>query len=127
MVLTVSDSLTLSSDERVFQSQPRFSIMYLLFLKRKIGFIELKQLLGLTPGNLDHHLRKLEETRLVRSRRMLSWRPLVVVEITPLGVVTFRDYIFKLKGLLESIPDKLLHKQDGKEKKSKGKRNALSQ
>ena len=127
MVLTVSDSLTLSSDERVFQSQPRFSIMYLLFLKRKIGFIELKQLLGLTPGNLDHHLRKLEETRLVRSRRMLSWRPLVVVEITPLGVETFRDYIFKLKGLLESIPDKLLHEQDGKEKKSKGKRNALSQ
>jgi DNA-binding MarR family transcriptional regulator len=108
VVLTVSDSLSLSEEERVFQSQPRFSIMYLLFLKRKIGFIELKQLLKLTPGNLDHHLRKLEESGLVRSRRMLSWRPLVIVEITHSGAETFRGYIFKLKGLLEKIPTKLL-------------------
>ena len=86
--------------------------MYLLFLKRRIGFIELKQLLGLTPGNLDHHIRKLEETDLVRSRRMLSWRPLVMIEITPTGAAVFRDYIVKLKGLLESIPDKILHEQE---------------
>jgi DNA-binding MarR family transcriptional regulator len=109
--MTVSDSLTLSKEERVFQSQPRFSIMYLLFLKRKIGFIELKQLLGLTPGNLDHHIKKLEETSLVRSRRMLSWRPLVIIEITPSGADTFREYIVKLKGLLEGIPDGLLHEK----------------
>jgi DNA-binding MarR family transcriptional regulator len=87
--------------------------MYLLFLKRRIGFIELKQLLGLTPGNLDHHIRKLEETGLVRSRRTISWRPLVVVEITPSGGDTFREYIIKLKGLLAGIPDKLLHEKNG--------------
>jgi len=86
--------------------------MYLLFLKRRIGFIELKELLRLTPGNLDHHLRTLEEADLVRSRRMLSWRPLVVVEITSLGTETFRNYVFKLRGLLEGIPDKLLQTQD---------------
>jgi DNA-binding MarR family transcriptional regulator len=87
--------------------------MYLLFLKRRIGFLELKQLLGLTPGNLDHHIRKLEETSLVHSRRTISWRPLVVVEITPSGAEIFREYIFKLKGLLAGIPDKLLREQDG--------------
>jgi DNA-binding MarR family transcriptional regulator len=108
----VSDSLTLSVEEKVFQSQPRFSIMYLLFMKRKIGFIELKQLLGLTPGNLDHHIRKLEDISLVRSRRMLSWRPLVVVEITASGAEIFKEYIVKLKGLLANIPDKLLHEND---------------
>lgn len=108
-MLTVSDSLLLSAEEKVFQSQPRFSIMYLLFLKRKIGFIELKQLLSLTPGNLDHHIRKLEEIDLVVSRRMLSWRPLVIIAITPSGVEIFRKYIFKLKGLLSNIPDNLLH------------------
>lgn len=86
--------------------------MYLLFLKRKIGFIELKELLGLTPGNLDHHIRKLEETGLVRSRRMLSWRPLVIIEITPSGAETFREYIVKLKGLLSGIPDGLLQDKE---------------
>ena len=105
----MSDSLNLSSEERVFQSQPRFSILYLLFLKRKIGFIELKQLLGLTPGNLDHHIRKLEEIDCVSSRRIISWKPLVIIAITPTGADLFRKYILKLKGLLSGIPDTLLH------------------
>ncbi|MGY5859355.1 MAG: transcriptional regulator [Candidatus Thorarchaeota archaeon] len=105
----MSDSLNLSSEERVFQSQPRFSIMYLLFLKRKIGFIELKELLDLTPGNLDHHIKKLEDIGFVHSRRIISWRPLVVITITPSGVSSFREYIVKLKGLLSNIPDTLLH------------------
>ncbi|TFG28371.1 ArsR family transcriptional regulator [Candidatus Thorarchaeota archaeon] len=105
----MSDSLNLSSEERVFQSQPRFSIMYLLFLKRKIGFIELKELLELTPGNLDHHLKKLEDAGLVKNRRVISWRPLVVVEITTEGSAIFRKYIVKLRSLLEEIPDRLLH------------------
>ncbi len=104
----MTDSLNLTSEERVFQAQPRFSIMYLLFLKRKIGFIELKELLGLTPGNLDHHIRKLEEIGFVHSRRVLSWRPLVIISITSSGIHTFREYILKLKGLLSGIPDSLL-------------------
>lgn len=108
MVLIVTNSLTLSAEEKVFQSQPRFSIVYLLFLKRRVGFIQLKELLNLTPGNLDHHLKKLEDVGLVKSRRVLSWRPLVIVEITSDGIETFRKYIVKLRSLLEGIPDKLL-------------------
>jgi len=83
--------------------------MYLLFLKQRVGFIDLAKLLGLTPGNLDHHIRKLEETGLVRSRRIMSWKPLVVIEITHLGKETFRGYVFKLKELLRDIPERLLH------------------
>ena len=107
-MITVSDSLTLSPEEKAFQSQPRFSIVYLLFLKRRVGFIQLKDLLGLTPGNLDHHLKKLEDAGLVKSRRILSWRPLVIVEITADGIEIFRKYIIRLRSLLEKIPDKLL-------------------
>ncbi len=111
MGVTLKDALALSDEEKAFQSQPRFSIVYLLFLKRRVGFLELKQLLGLTPGNLDHHLKKLEEVGIVKSRRVISWKPLVVVEITPLGASTFRKYIVKLRGLLEDIPDTLLQKE----------------
>ena len=112
MVLIVADSLTLSAEEKAFQSQPRFSIVYLLFLKRRVGFIQLKELLGMTPGNLDHHLKKLEDIGLVRSRRIISWRPLVVVEITVEGIEIFRKYIIKLRSLLERIPDKLLDERE---------------
>ena len=100
----MKDPLDLSKKEKVFQAQPRFSIVYLLFLKRKIGFIQLKELLGLTPGNLDHHLKKLEDSGIVKTRRVLSWRPLVIVEITPEGVGIFREYVVKLKTLLKDIP-----------------------
>ena len=62
----------------------------------------------MTPGNIDHHLKKLEKVGLVRNRRVLSWRPLVVVEITSEGIEIFRKYIVRLRGLLEKIPDKLL-------------------
>ncbi len=82
--------------------------MYLLFLKRRVGFIELTKLLGLTPGNLEHHIRKLQETGLVEIHRIITWKPLVVVEITDLGKNTFRGYIFKLKKLLKDIPERLL-------------------
>ena len=106
--MLLKEPMTLDEDEKVFQSQPRFSIIYLLFLKRKVGFLELKQLLGLTPGNLDHHLKKLEDVGLVDSRRVISWRPLVMVSITPKGIQVFRNYVVKLKGFLDKIPDRLL-------------------
>ncbi|MDF1539704.1 MAG: transcriptional regulator [Candidatus Thorarchaeota archaeon] len=104
----MKDSLSLSKTEQVFHAQPRFSIVYLLFLKRKIGFKQLQQLLQMTPGNLDHHLKKLEEADLIKTRRTISWRPLVIIEITSDGVISFRNYIIKLKSLLENIPDKML-------------------
>jgi DNA-binding MarR family transcriptional regulator len=110
--LALSDSLSLNDEERVFQAQPRFSIMYLLFLKRQIGFIELQRLLGLTPGNLDHHIKKLEEANLVHSRRVISWRPLVTIEMTIHGSEIFRGFVLKLKTLLKEIPGKLLQEPE---------------
>lgn len=104
----MKEPIELSKVEQVFHAQPRFSIVYLLFLKRKIGFVELQQLLKMTPGNLDHHLRKLEEVGLIMTRRVISWRPLVMVAITPEGISIFRSYILKLKALLLDIPDRLL-------------------
>jgi DNA-binding MarR family transcriptional regulator len=95
----------LQSTERskVFHAQPRFSIMYLLFLRRRVGFTELRKLLDLSPGNLDHHLRKLEEKGLVKNRRTISWRPLIIVEITNEGSESFREYAMHLKTMLSNI------------------------
>ncbi|NHI84108.1 MAG: ArsR family transcriptional regulator [Candidatus Thorarchaeota archaeon] len=112
MGFRLKDPLNLSKKEKVFQSQPRFSIVYLLFLKRRIGFIQLKDLLGLTPGNLDHHLKKLEDSGLIKTRRVLSWKPLVMVEITSEGVRIFREYVVKLRALLKDIPERLLRAEE---------------
>lgn len=87
----------------VFSSQHRFTIMLLLYLHKKAGFTEVQRLLNLTPGNFDHHLRRLEEIGYVRTRHVLDWRPLKVVEITKLGAAEFREYAVNLRHLLEQV------------------------
>ncbi|MBN2334794.1 transcriptional regulator [Candidatus Bathyarchaeota archaeon] len=77
--------------------------MFLLYLHRRVGFTELQRLLGVTPGNLDHHLRKLVEAGYVKTSHVLDWRPLKVVEITSVGAEAFRDYAAGMRELLEQI------------------------
>jgi DNA-binding transcriptional ArsR family regulator len=53
---------------------PYLTIMLLLYLHKKVGFTELQKLLQLTPGNLDHHLRKLTQAGYIKTTKTLSWR-----------------------------------------------------
>ena len=87
----------------IFSAQQRFTIMLLLYIHKKAGFTEVQKLLQLTPGNLDHHVRRLEEAGYVKSRHVLDWRPLKVLEITRAGAMAFREYAVNLRQLLEQI------------------------
>ena len=89
--------------EGVFSAQQRFTIMLLLYLHKKVGFTELQKLLQLTPGNLYHHISKLEEVGYVKTRHVLDWRPLKVIEITKAGAKAFREYATTLRQLLEQV------------------------
>jgi len=82
----------------------RFTIYFLLYLYRRIGFVELQRLLGLTPGNLDSHLRKLHEAGYIEMRKVFTLRgPRTAVQITPTGGQAFRAYASKLRKLLERV------------------------
>jgi DNA-binding MarR family transcriptional regulator len=83
--------------------QPRFSIMFLLYLHKGVGFTELQRLLELTPGNLDHHLKKLKKMGYISMRKAISWRPLTIVEITEEGINIFKNYVTALRTILQSI------------------------
>ena len=99
----LSDPLEVLERGEIFSAQHRFTIMFLLYLHEKAGFTELQRLLGVTPGNLDHHLRKLAEVGYVKTRHVLDWRPLKVVESTSLGAKEFRDYAVGMRELLNLI------------------------
>jgi len=77
--------------------------MFLLYIHRKAGFTELQKLLNVTPGNLDHHIRKLAEAGYVKTSHILDWRPLKMVEITQMGAKEFRDYAKGMRELLNQI------------------------
>ena len=87
----------------LFSEPHRLTIMLLLYLHRKVKFKDMQKLLHLTPGNLDHHVRRLEQAGYIKSRYILSWRPLVVIEITRDGAEAFRDYATRLRRLLEKV------------------------
>ena len=87
----------------IFSAQQRFTIMLLLYLHKRAGFTELQKLLQLTPGNLDHHVRKLEEVGYVKTRHVLEWRPLKIIEISKAGANAFRDYAINLRKILELV------------------------
>jgi DNA-binding MarR family transcriptional regulator len=90
--------------DKLISGPTRFTICFLLYLHRRIGFAELQQLMGLTPGNLDSHLRKLNEVGYVEMRKVFTLRgPRTAVQITPTGSRAFREYTVKLREMLKKV------------------------
>ena len=87
----------------IFSEPHRLTIMLILYLHKRVKFKNMQKLLQITPGNLDHHVRKLEQDGYVKTRYVFSWRPLVAIEITKKGAKAFRDYAIRLRKLLEKV------------------------
>ena len=92
-------------EEKLFTPSIRLTIMILLLTHKKVNFTELQKLLSLTPGNLDHHLKKLERAGYIAvSKRLSSWRrPLTLIELTSSGKLSFESYLRKFRDLLNKI------------------------
>jgi DNA-binding MarR family transcriptional regulator len=99
----MGDARDLVEAGKPFSSPKRLALVLLIYLRGRVGFTDLQKLLGLTPGNLDHHLRSLQDQGIVKMRKRFSWRPIVMVEITPEGAEALRDYVGKLRSLLDEM------------------------
>ena len=80
----------------------RLGIMLYLLPRGKALFTDLQQVLGLTPGNLDSHIKTLERHGYVVLKKVIRDRPRTAVYITPEGARALRQY---LKALREYIED----------------------
>ncbi|UCH90300.1 MAG: transcriptional regulator [Thermoplasmata archaeon] len=88
----------------ILSQHTRLAIMITLVSQGKIVFSELQKILEVTPGNLDSHLRKLEESGYVKiTKAFLSKGPRTVITITDDGYHSTMLYISKLKQALESF------------------------
>ncbi len=92
-------------EDKLFTPSIRLTIMILLLSHKKINFTELQKLLKLTPGNLDHHLKKLEKAGYVKTYKKLSpWRsPLTLIELTSSGKRSFKSYLRNFRDILNKI------------------------
>jgi DNA-binding MarR family transcriptional regulator len=92
-------------EDKLFTPSIRLTIMILLLTHKKINFTKLQKLLNLTPGNLDHHLKKLEKAGYVKVYKKLSHlrSPLTLIEVTSTGKLSFESYLKNFRDTLNKI------------------------
>ncbi|MHA1612823.1 MAG: transcriptional regulator [Promethearchaeota archaeon] len=95
--------INLLKRDEIIKVPHRFNIMMILYNNRSVGFTLLSKILKLTPGNLDHHLKKLKELGWVENSTIFSYRPLSVISITEKGREIFQEYARELQDLLHQL------------------------
>ena len=87
--------------DRVLHEKARLSIMTSLADHPKgLSFTELRDLCGLTDGNLSRHVQILEEANMLTvSKGFEGKRPLTTCRLTDEGRARFSDYL----GILEQV------------------------
>lgn len=87
--------------DRVLHEKARLSILTSLADHPKgLSFTELRELCGLTDGNLSRHVQILEEAGMIDvSKGFEGRRPLTTCQLTDKGRARFSDYL----GVLEQV------------------------
>lgn len=88
--------------DRVIHEKARLGVLTSLMAHPKgLPFGDLKQLCGLTDGNLSRHLQVLQDAGLVAiDKRFVRNRPLTTCRITPAGRQRFLDYLSVLERVV---------------------------
>jgi len=95
--------LTLDLDDAVL-SRPRLSILAALVAGDALDFTFLQKNLGISDGNLGTHLRKLEDEKYIRSKKVfIKRKPKTWFQITPAGRGA-------LERLFRQLEEMLAHK-----------------
>ena len=98
--------VSILKDNHSFSISIRFSIMLILYVHRRISFLNLQKLLNLTSGNLNHHLNKLVDENFIEQKKILfSKRPLTFIFITEKGKQEFGQYLDKFKDVIKKIEE----------------------
>ena len=89
--------------DKAFENRIRLGIMSALMVNEHLDFTSLKELLGVTDGNLASHLRSLEKSDYITfSKSFLDRKPLTRYAATTLGKKAFRKHIRAIEKLLQS-------------------------
>ncbi len=89
--------------EKIFHEPNRLAIISALCAADGgVAFTDLKASCRLTDGNLNRHLKLLEETGIVRmDKKFINLRPRTTVRLTPTGLRRFNEYLAALEEVLE--------------------------
>jgi len=95
--------------ERIFHEPNRLSIMSALCAADGgLSFNELKEECGLTDGNLNRHLKVLEEAEAVKIRKsFVDAKPRTTISLSKAGLQRFNEYLSALSEVLKKAKAKV--------------------
>jgi DNA-binding HxlR family transcriptional regulator len=94
----------LAQFNRAFESKARLNIMSVLMVNDTQSFNALKELLGLTDGNLATHLRALEESGyVVAQKQFIGRKPNTTYSATDTGRQAFSDHLNALEAFIKNL------------------------
>ena len=89
--------------QKVFESRIRLGIMSALMVNDTLDFNTLKELLGLTDGNLASHLKALEQQEIILvSKQFIGRKPSTTYKATDRGRDLFRMHLAALEKLINN-------------------------
>jgi DNA-binding transcriptional ArsR family regulator len=89
--------------EKMFHEPNRLAIMSALCASvNGMTFVGLKDICGLTDGNLNRHLKVLQEAGVIKNKKeFVASKPRTTVLVTVKGINRFNDYIGALSAVLD--------------------------
>jgi DNA-binding MarR family transcriptional regulator len=92
--------------DQLIHSPARLTVLTYLYVVESADFVFLKNMTGLTWGNLSTHLSKLEEADYVTiEKRFKGKKPNTMIRLTDKGRATFREYKQRMQSVLDDLPD----------------------
>lgn len=96
----------LADIDQVIHASARLMVLTYLYVVESVDFVFLKNMTGLTWGNLSTHLTKLEESGYVAiNKEFIGKKPHTTISLTKQGRTAFREYKRSLQQVLNDLPD----------------------
>ncbi|WKK85093.1 transcriptional regulator [Marivirga arenosa] len=88
--------------DKAFENKVRLGIMSALMVNDKVDFNSLKELLGVTDGNLASHLKNLEKKNyILYEKEFIERKPSTSYKATEQGKSAFKAHINAIENLLK--------------------------
>jgi DNA-binding HxlR family transcriptional regulator len=88
---------------KAFDNRIRLTIMSVLFVREEVDFNELKEMLGVTDGNLATHVAVLERHKYLRVKKSFAGKkPRTTYAITESGSKAFAGHVDALEEVIRS-------------------------
>ena len=93
----------LNNFDKAFENKVRLGVMSVLMVNDSLDFNRLKELLGVTDGNLASHLKALEKVEYISvEKQFVGRKPNTRYSTTKIGKKAFNDHLNALEALLKA-------------------------